>query len=251
MTKGRILILGNSHTRMMARALAARQQNGAASEFDIEICWLTTPGRSAFGDTSREDALAKVQALTERDLLAMTWLGTAHNVAGLLEHEVPFSLAETVDGPVEAPAGAEIVPLSLMRAMLDNWIRSEDVVTRYGASAPCTAVHIMAPPPKKQVKPRARTDEDSKGRDEMRFAAPQSRLAFWKLEAALVRRYVTGLGVRAYDYPPGVLAADGFLLDEYHAPDATHANTPYGELCLAALEAMAAETLLEDAGVSQ
>jgi hypothetical protein len=251
MTRPKILILGNSHTRMMSRALAARRQAGVAMQFGIEICWLTTPGRSAYGDTSRDDAMAKVKALTQRDLLAITWLGTAHNVAGLLEHEVPFSLAETVDGPVDAPAGTEVIPLSLMRAMLENWIKGEDVVSRYGTATLGTAVHIMAPPPKQQVKARPKTDESDTGKDEMRFSAPQSRLAFWKLEAALVRRYVTGLGVRAFDYPPGTADPGGFLLEAHQAPDATHANTAYGELCLAALEAMAAETLLQETGANR
>lgn len=248
MTRPRILVLGNSHTRMMSRALAARQQASIQSACDIEICWLTTPGRSAFGDTSRDDAMAKVKQLTARDLLVLTWLGTAHNVSGLLEHELPFSLAESVDGPVEAPAHAEIIPLSLMRAMLDDWIRGENVVSRYSAESPCPVFHVMAPPPKEQVKFRPKTEDNSKLPDEMRFAAAQSRLAFWKLEAAMVRRYVTSLGVRAYDHPGGGRGADGYLPEAYQAPDATHANTAYGELCLRDFEAMAEESVPQESG---
>ena len=242
MTRPRLLIIGNSHTRMISRALAARTNRGVPSAHEIEVCWLTTPGKSTFGDTSREEAQAKVERLGPDDLLVVTWLGTAHNVAGLLEHEIPFSLAETVDGPVDAPPDAQIIPLSLMRAMLDEWIRRDDVVSRYSAVAPCTIVHMMAPPPKEKVQPRQKPDQPEEAREDMRFAAPQSRLALWKLEAALIRRYVTGLGVRHYESPAGARDTRGFLAESFQAPDVTHANAAYGELCLQEFEAMLAAT---------
>lgn len=231
----KILIVGNSHTRMIARALDARRRNGVADEFDIEICWLTTPGKSAFGDTSREDALAKVRALGPTDLLVVTWLGTAHNILGLLEHEIPFSLGVTVDGPVAVPPGVEIIPFNLMREMLDNWIRGDEVVRCYSEVAMSSIVHLMAPPPKERIvipdrKPGGQPPEAPAPR----FASAPGRLALWKLESVLVRRYVMELGVQYLEAPEGTRDASGFLLPEFQAADATHANAAYGECCLKA-----------------
>ena len=223
---------------MIARAVAARAQAGQPNAADIEVCWLTNPGKSAFGDTSREDAMAKIRQLAPDDLLVFTWLGTAHNIMGLLEHEQPFSLAETVDGPVAAPPGIEIIPLSLMRAMLDDWIRAEEVIHRCCDMALCSMVHMMAPPPKEHVKMRAKLDEGQEKAGEVKFAAAPGRLALWKLEAALIRRYLAGLGVRPYDHPAGTTEAGGFLAPAYQAPDATHANIAYGELCLKDFESI-------------
>lgn len=232
----RILVIGNSHTRMLKRALPQHLSAASNSKVDYDICWLKAAG-STFGDTSKEEALAKIAQLDEGDLLVLTFLGTIHNVIGLLEHDVPFSLLETVDGPVHPPPDREIIPLSTMRSMLNQKIRSEDLVASFSRAARCPTVHLMPPPPKEHIKKRLRPssqepDEGVLPEEEIQFAPPQCRLALWKLEASLVGQYLAELPVQHLQYPPGTVDAKGYLAEAYQAPDVTHANSNYGRLVL-------------------
>lgn len=238
---GKILVVGNSHTRMIARAAAARRKNRECFSCAVEVCWLTTPGKSVFGDTSREDALAKVRELEPDDLLVLTWLGTSHNILGLLEHDIPFTLMESEDGPVDVPAHAIVIPLNTMRQLLEDRIRGEQVVCRYSQAAACKVVHMMPPPPKEHIKRRFRSEHAEQEGAPMKFAPAPGRLALWKAEAALVRRYVNELGVQAYEHPADTRDTRGFLAEAYQASDITHANAIYGDLCLKDFEAMLAK----------
>lgn len=237
MTTKRLLVIGNSHTQMISGALAARSKESALS-VDIEVCWLLSKGKGNFGDTSREDAQAKVAALKPTDLLAVSFLGTLHNLIGLFEHPIPYAILDPRNDGGMRPPAAGIIPYNAMRDLFDEFTEDDLQVRKFAGQAVCPVVHFFPPPPKERfAKPRKYKVIDGKA-VEFRFAGALARLNLWKLETLAVERYLQRAGVAHYLYPPGTVDHDGFLRPEYHASDATHANAAYGELLIADLQRM-------------
>ena len=233
----RLLVVGNSHTQMIQDAAGTRAKLGQPLG-DIEVCWLISRGKGDFGNTSREDALAKIQSLGSSDLLALTLLGTLHNMIGLFKHDTPFTLVETAGGPITPPAGSEVIPMNQMRELFEDHVQHNPLFKSLVDAAPCPVLHFFPPPPKEFFAASGKSRVIDGRPVRLEYAAAPSRVALWKLEAAIASAYLAGLSVHHYSMPEGSATRDGFLAPAYHAKDATHANSAYGELLLRDFEHM-------------
>lgn len=229
----KLLILGNSHTEMLRAAMVG--------DHATEVVWLKAKDDARFGDVGMAEAVEKVRALQETDCLAILHLGTLHNIIGLLNHDVPFTLVTAGDGAAADRGEAEMIPLAVMRAYFDQAFSGDRVVPALVRAARCRIVHPMTPPPKEApTAPRSAT-KAYRGRSiaEVGFSPPARRLALWRVEREAMTAHLAALGVAFLDPPAEAVTAEGFLKPECCAEDVTHANRVYGRMLLDQLRAFA------------
>jgi hypothetical protein len=230
----KVLIVGNSHTRMIRRALEIRQASGlSVADVDMEICWVKGGSESKHGDFTPGEILEKIAGLRETDLLVLTLLGTAHHIIGVLEHDIPFALLETTDGAVTPPAGAQIIPMRSMQAYFESVVQREGLVHQFRRAARCPVFHFSpGPPGRKDPSHRAAVRKQP----ERTYGSRHNLLALWKLEVTVVQTLMNNLHIGVIETPEGVLTSEGLLEDRFCANDLTHASAAYGELILQKIE---------------
>lgn len=213
-TQHKTLILGNSHTDAIKKA-----------DSSIDVHWLKN-NKSVHGDTSPEDALAMVRALTPDDCLVLLHFGAMHNFISLLNHEDPFALV----GGIDESMPSTMIPYRSMQAMMTAEIPTKNLVAKLSREAPCTTYHIMSPPPKEALTMPKNPRKGYRGRSmqEMGFSPAPQRLAMWRLEEETIAQYLKTIGVNHIGAVPGTQTEEGYLHPDYHAVDNTHANAAYG-----------------------
>ena len=222
---------------MIKDAIAVRAGEGKPTR-DIEVCWLMSRGKGEFGDTSREDAMAKIRSLGTSDLLVTSLIGTLHNIIGLFNHEHPFVLAANANGAIEASPDTQIIPQNVMRDVFREHVEGSQFFQQMVEAARCLVVHFIPPPPKEAFAKGGKSRIVDGVAVQLEYAPRYSRLALWKLEEQLVANYLSGLKVYHYSVPLHASTPEGFLASAYHANDATHANAAFGELLLQDFERM-------------
>ena len=236
--KRKILVAGNSHTQIIKDAVTIRAGSGKPFGDDIEVCWVILGGKGDFGDTAREDAIAKIQGLRQSDLLVLSALGTLHNLIGLFNHDRPFQLVETANGSVKHQTGIEVIPMNVLRDLFREHVENNPFFMQMVDMAPCRVAHIFPPPPKESFAKSGKTRIIEGVTVRLEYAPKDHRLALWKLEEKLAADYLTRQKVIHYSVPIRACTPEGFLAPAYHAKDATHANHAFGELLLLDLEYM-------------
>jgi len=232
-----VLVIGDSHTRALSLAASSIDSQGV----DLEIRWLMVEKDGASrGDLPMDEALRKVKALGEGDLLVLSILGTLHNIYGLLRHEQPFWVCG--DGAAETvPPGCEVIPRQAVRALFRHQIHKNKRVRQLLDECCARKAFLMTPPPKGDagfIESRI-----SKYRDRLVSEAGvterEVRLRLWQLEAQEVGDYACSKEATLISPPARCLDVDGFLAADYYGPDATHANAEYGRCVLEELVALA------------
>jgi hypothetical protein len=213
----KILVLGNSHTDAIKRAVVA--------EDDISVHWIKAP-KSVHGDTDMDTAYQKIAALTPDDCLVVLHFGAMHNVIGLLNHEQPFTL---VDGTAETTQST-MIPRAVMKAMMVSHISRKNMVSALVEKAPCPPFHLVSPPPHEILTMPKDSGKSYNGHSiqEMGFTPAAQRLAMWRLEEETIAQYLKTIGVTHIGAVPGTQTEAGYLHPDYCAVDNTHANAAYG-----------------------
>ena len=217
MASSKILILGNSHSDAIRRAVTDKD--------NIEVFWLKS-SKSRYGDLDIKEGEAKIQALAKSDGLVLMNHGALHNVIGLLNHPARFCLIESYDDSQLA----ELIPKNVMKDSLAAMVETETHVARLSALASCSTFHIMTPPPKEHLIMPKSDDKKYQGQviTEAGYAPAVQRLAMWQLESDVIESYMAKIGVVHVPPPPGTTTPEGYLHPDYQAKDATHANAAYG-----------------------
>ena len=99
-------------------------------------------------------------------------------------------------------------------------------------------IHIISPPPKRDSDFIRRYHETRFKNEiaELGVSPPELRMKLWRMQDRLTREFCEELGIIPMEPIAAALDADGYLLPEYYAQDATHANRTYGMLLLDELE---------------
>ncbi len=241
MSRKKILVVGDSHTRALAKAheaRAARELKSEGLEFDIN--WLRNADGSR-GDLEMADALERAASLQANDMFVISILGTLHNVFGLLEHEKPFDLFSRGDETLSLAEGRVVVPENALWDMLKSNSERNKRIVDLRDKASCPAYHLATPPPKEDsgfiMARAARYHERLVAEAGVNLAS--TRLKLWKLEMRVLAHLCAEWTVQLVLPPAEAQTPEGFLRPEYYANDATHANAGYGELVLRQLEAVA------------
>ena len=228
----RIFVYGDSHTRALA---VAASKMTAVQNLDVEfsIRWAASdkPG-VVRGDLNLPEALEMIAQLSDSDLVAISFLGTAHNVVGLLEHERPFWVMES--NAEEMKDGYELIPRNVMKDMFETAYMRNKRVASIKSAVKGKLIHLMTPPPKfddQFIKSKIKSYRGTVGAAAS-VASPQARLRLWQLDRELLLEIGQETGMTILDPPSETLDQDGFLKSEYWGNDATHANEEYGALVL-------------------
>ncbi len=231
MSRRRILVIGNSHTRALARGL---NQLELDPSIEIRVGWLQSEKRGqVLGDMPLAEAEALIDQLAPEDILALSFLGTLHMVYGLLQHEVPFSVVSDSDGAEEVQTGCQLIPRRAIEAWFQAHSQANKVVKRLLVRSRARNLHLMTPPPIGENEYIASVAE--KYRDKLVTVAginpPMLRKSLWEIERDVMSRVLGEAGASLL-MPPDAALEDGFLRPEFRVGDATHANADYGRLVL-------------------
>lgn len=166
--------------------------------------------------------------------------GNQHAVFSTIQHPIEFDVLEPGEERSVLRPGAQLVPYRAIASILHSGIRGRDgrSLTAIREATAAKMVHIMPPPPKRDSD-FIRSYHESRFKDEIALlgvSPPELRMKIWRIQRNLLQDFCIELGVDLLDPPKSALDADGFLLPEYYAKDATHANRSYGLLLLDELE---------------
>lgn len=226
MAPRRILVVGNSHSQMLSNALSKHRDFGASEAPDFKFMWLKT---QKHGDATLPEIEAEVSGLKETDLLAITILGTQHNILALFRHDQPYRLYDPQHAELFEDSAGEVVPLSTFAAAIRDIVQRDVTVARLKKLAPCRVVHFPPPPPKFSFGSAGKHIKISETETVFReFEDPYKRQLIYKLEQGITDEYLKKIGVDTCEIPKEAVDENGFLSREFQAADATHANFEYG-----------------------
>ena len=261
-------MLGDSHIHAIKEALEARGPASAAP-FRIEarrlfkIKEISAPGeatpqrrrpwffgrtrrdrqtRALVGDISAREALRILRSLGPDDVLVSVIGGNQHAVFSTIQHPQPFDFILSGENKADAPAdGAEIIPFRTLYEYFRSSLRNNDgeTVAELRRSTAARVVHLLTPPPKREnewIEQHHDTFFAREGIAASGVSPPALRMKFWRLQNRAIEAICGELGVEVLGPPESACDPDGFLLRDYYAGDATHANARYGELVLQQLE---------------
>jgi hypothetical protein len=100
-------------------------------------------------------------------------------------------------------------------------------------------VHVIPPPPKSDnafIQENHETLFASGNIASHGVSSPALRMKFWTLQARVLEKICTEMGIEVMAPPAAARDKSGFLKRDYYANDATHANHSYGELLLREVE---------------
>ena len=256
MLSSTILIVGHSHTASVLGALSVRNKHWAAPD-GLHVGVVNLPKlMPSLGLTTRDvtvleppapprlhaEVIAEIERLVVPDsrlyLVSMIG-GNAHNVLGLIRSDVPFDfiLPEAPQLPLDA--GAQLVPYTAMRAVLEQRMQNDrNTLEALRRLYPGVLLHMESPPP-------PRDDEYVAGAlEDFRTLFPDGdvvsatlRYKLWRLHSSIVERYCHELGIIFVQAPIEARDAEGYLAPQAYG-NATHGNAWYGSRLLGQMEAI-------------
>lgn len=240
MSKTRIFVFGDSHTRAL---LNAANESSTEDDFVFSIHWMRSEKNGVVrGDLGIEDAFEKIKSLGGQDILVISLLGTAHNIFGLVQHEQPFDLMEAGSSFDMEDLHGQIVPRNIMWDMFEFWGRRNKKIKKLKDCSSVRVFHLMTPPPKQDN--GFIESKTAKYRDHVvavkGISRAELRLRLWNLEMQVLKHICDEWGIGVIPPPNDAIETEGFLKKEFYGNDATHANTAYGALVLKQLKDIAA-----------
>jgi hypothetical protein len=234
-----VLLYGDSHSEAVYQAGELRQRKRIPTPICIHRA-RRQKGEIILGDTSLEEFVGLTRELTANDVVISMIGGNQHAVFSTIQHPIKFDVLEPGEEPNALRPGAQLVPYRAIASMLHSGIRGRDgrSLTAVRESTGAKMVHVMPPPPKRDSE-FIRSYHESRFKDEIAklgVSTPELRMKIWRIQQNILRDFCVELGIELLDPPTNALDSDGFLLPEYYAMDATHANRAYGMLILEHLE---------------
>lgn len=230
MTSKTTLVIGNSHTNAIIRALEREPRPGFEA-LNILI-----------GEQHpRVEAKHIVPAMIEADrysTIVCSFGGSEHTVLGLLEAPQPFDF-RTPETDEADPARAAI-PYAMVEALLTSMLVTPLINWRVAREAFDGPIYQLASPPPFRdpptgiVWPTLFNDKLERG-----FTPASIRMKLYRTHCAVVRAACAALDIGYIEHPRRVVDPDGFLLKRYWTREPTHGNARYGSLVLDQIAALA------------
>jgi hypothetical protein len=239
MATNQTLIYGDSHCEAVFQAAELRHRKRRPTPIAIHRA-RRLKGDKILGDTSLVDFIELSRSLTDFDVVISMIGGNQHAVFSTIQHPIPFDVLEPGAGKETLRPGTQLIPYRAVASILHSGIRGRDGRSLRAVRDATRArlVHIMPPPPKRDSE-FIHSYHESRFREEIAelgVSPPELRIKIWRMQRALMKEFCDELGIELMDPPLAALDADGFLLPDYYAKDATHANRAYGLLILEELE---------------
>jgi len=246
MDNPRIVVIGDSHTRALLKGYEDFRQR-FPSTGQISIHWLQSEKAGLIrGDLSLTDAETILKSLAPNDLLVLSFMGTLHNIFGLLQHEQPFWVLDAISpDDNNVPAGHYLFPRSMLATLFEHHHTKNKKVPLLRHWTRARVYHLATPPPKADSFVEAKTKiYRDRAVSEAGITPQRIRGRMWSIEMECVSRVCKTLGIGFVAPPSPTIMSDYLLRSEYYEDDATHANATYGALVLEQLYLLAADTLI-------
>jgi hypothetical protein len=245
-----LLVIGQSHVAAIRAAAKAHREAFPGEPRTRVIHTLEEVHAPEFVDVSEGDysvaafganlrAAIQDQIARHDPIVASVMGGNVHNVLALLRHPRPFDFLLPDEPGPPLDEGAELVPLTLVRAALQARLGPGYARLRALREIAGPFLQVESPPPVRDADFIARHAEKAfrdRAQGEIAAAGPGVRWRMWRLSSRLLREAVEALGCRYLPAPSAAQDAYGFLRREF-AADPTHANEAYGALLIRAIEA--------------
>lgn len=220
-----VLIIGESHTAAIARAVAVSGHEGVAV---LDVRTLVEKN-----DRSWKQMDSELLRRLKPKKVFCTFGGTEHNIIGLIEAVPPIDFF-TMDEDVMAER--RTIPFSLMRTLLLRLLSGQfQRMERIKAIYDCEYMQISAPPPFRDLEegilPKKFREDVHRG-----VAPPSVRKKIYRLHSDLVRHRCGELGFGFLEPPQSSVDQDGFLKKRFWDRDPTHGNINYGALVLSQIQ---------------
>lgn len=232
----RIVVVGDSHTDAIKRALA--RGRFVDPEIAVEAYrYSKAKNGKEIGDLSESAVCELAASLGKDDLVVSTIGGNQHQTFSLIQHPDRFDLLLPGESEGLPDESSTLIPYGQLFETLDRGIRNKDGarLKSLREAAGCEVVHLIPPPPKEDsehIMRRHETDFAKSGIAEKGISSAVLRKKVWQTQVAALRSICSEFDVVLLDPPTGTLDERGYLGREYYADDATHGNTKYGERVL-------------------
>jgi hypothetical protein len=235
--KRRALLFGDSHAHAVQRAIDKRQGKGQPIPLSAHRL-LKEKNGVRIGTTSFEDFLTLIAKLGPKDLVVSMIGGNQHAVYSTIQHPQPFDFFSPDVRGVQNES--EIIPYQAIDHAFDFGLRAGDARSLEAIRSATIArvAHVLSPPPKRNNDYIVQNHESVFAKDmrERGVSPAELRLKFWKMQSRVLMRICGELGIEVMPPPPLTVDKAGFLLEDYYANDATHANWLYGERVVREIE---------------
>ncbi|MCL6697302.1 hypothetical protein LZ496_00660 [Sphingomonas sp. NSE70-1] len=234
-----MLLYGDSHSEAVFQAAELRERRRYPTSIAIHRA-RRQKGEKVIGDTSLEEFVEIARGLSSSDMVISMIGGNQHAVLATIQHPIPFDVLEPGADFSSLRPGTELIPYRAIASIIHGGIRGRDgrALSKIRDATPARMFHIIPPPPKRDSDFIRSYHESRFSEDiaKLGVSSPELRMKIWRMQRNLLHEYCDELGIEAFDPPQAALDQDGFLLPEYYAKDATHANRNYGLLLLQELE---------------
>jgi hypothetical protein len=193
--------------------------------------------------------MQEAKILSGNSIVVLSFLGTLHNVFGLLRKEYGYWIFRTGEEAFDTTQDLQVVPRQIMFDFFLTKARQNGRIPELVKVASVPVVHLMPPPPKGDDLFIESVINKYRGVDvrEARVSPAEARLRMWEVECEAISLYCDEIGISLLPPPAQARDSQGFLRLDCYAQDATHANAKYGELVIDQLKQVArslAETRL-------
>jgi len=237
-----IIVIGDSHTDAVKRALANRSPDGRTFR---AFRWPSVKNGKNIGDLSEPELYSLIKDLQSTDIVASTLGGNQHQVVSLIQHPVPFDVYNG-SAPIQKPRSLDsvtIIPNRQIYDWMESGLRGRDGtrLNTLKAKTQARVMHLAPPPPKKNaahILARCETAFQEAGISKYGVTDASTRQRIWAIQIKALKSLTTEWGIELINNPSQTVTDDGFLDEIYYANDATHANTLYGERIIQQLIAL-------------
>lgn len=174
---------------------------------------------------------------------AICWGGNQHNQWFLFAPRPLFDFVVASRPDLPADAEAQLVSESMVRELFWPSVAILSAMIEELARSQARIILLGTPPPKRdeevirgylQKEPLLMKLAAEKGysMNDVAVTPAITRLKLWRVIQDMMAEIATGSGGSFVEVPPETQDDLGFLVPEFWAPDATHANNEYGRLML-------------------
>jgi len=228
-SKRSFLMIGHSHS--MCIQAAAKAQSNLTNVCVINLGKITELGMKV--TDIAEAAKAEVQDLTP-GAVCLSIKGNEHNVLGILENPVPFSIGEKAHGTApRISQGRHFIPFSLMEDHFSTYGSNLRLIKLlYELFPVATRIYLNPPPPIADFEHIVRNPGIFCDKISLGSSPKELKMQLYRIQTKVLSRIALESNAIFVEPEPELLDAEGFLASPYYNTDPTHGNSAYGKIML-------------------
>ena len=234
--KSRLLVIGNSHIECLQSAIKKNPDIKHSQVFNLSQIVKN-------GSTIKQIVLEIVENVRDfnPDSVCVCLSGNEHNILGVLENPIPFSVGEKSKGST-SPSSKErhFIPYALMEDYFDSQLQKPLLSLIYQSFPDTVRLYLNPPPPISDFSHIQKYPGVFRDKLELGSAPNDLKMQLYRIQSSALRKMAEKENAIFVDVEPGLLDSEGFLNSDYFNQDPTHGNAAYGKVMLERLITFAA-----------